>query len=240
MHGPRFAPVYPGLPTIPLDANMAQSRPFTERQGGFIRLVNRWAVVRNEKVSMFTINQERPKAVKEGPMTRKRDSRAKAGPWMRKTIRGTVTKNKKTTFRGKRGATNRLTKADVERFRRMLVDKRSGLVSDMLEMEAEALRGNHQGRNGRPSSGLTQHADQDDSNYERDLTLGLLANEQGLLWEIDEALQLIEAGKYGRCQATGKPISKARLTARPWTKYCIEYARIREKRSDGLGKRDEA
>jgi RNA polymerase-binding transcription factor DksA len=28
---------------------------------------------------------------------------------------------------------------------------------------------------------------------------------------------------------TGKPIGKSRLRARPWAKYCIEYARMVEK-----------
>ena len=33
----------------------------------------------------------------------------------------------------------------------------------------------------------------------------------------------------GSCPISGKPISKARLIARPWAKYCVEYARRKEK-----------
>ena len=64
--------------------------------------------------------------------------------------------------------------------------------------------------------------------YESEFTLRLLANERALLQEIENALKLIKEGKYGTCQATGKPIRKARLTAKPWARYCIEYARMRE------------
>jgi DnaK suppressor protein len=58
--------------------------------------------------------------------------------------------------------------------------------------------------------------------------MGLIENERGLLREIDEALQRIEEGTFGICVATGKTITKARLRAKPWAKYCIEYARKRE------------
>ena len=32
------------------------------------------------------------------------------------------------------------------------------------------------------------------------------------------------------CEGTGKPITKARLEAKPWAKYSIEYARKLESR----------
>ena len=47
--------------------------------------------------------------------------------------------------------------------------------------------------------------------------------------KIDGALERIENRTYGICLGTGKPISKARLKARPWTRYCIRYAEMLEK-----------
>ena len=64
--------------------------------------------------------------------------------------------------------------------------------------------------------------------WEQDFTLGLIANERQLVREIDEALQRIEDKTFGVCQMTGKPISKARLDAKPWAKYTIEAERIAE------------
>ena len=46
--------------------------------------------------------------------------------------------------------------------------------------------------------------------------------------QIDEALLRIQRRTYGVCLGTLKPISKARLRARPWAKYGIEYARMVE------------
>ena len=71
-------------------------------------------------------------------------------------------------------------------------------------------------------------ADLGSDNWEQDFTLGLIASEAGLVREIDQALARIEERTYGVCEATGKPISLARLRAKPWAKYCIEYARMRE------------
>ncbi|UCC28832.1 MAG: TraR/DksA C4-type zinc finger protein [Phycisphaerales bacterium] len=71
-------------------------------------------------------------------------------------------------------------------------------------------------------------ADLGSDNWEKEFTLGLIASEQALVREIDEALERIENKTYGICLATRKRISKARLRAKPWAKYCIEYARARE------------
>ena len=143
-------------------------------------------------------------------------------------------KNRKNSLRGRHADRSPLAKVDVTRFRQILLDKRSELLSDISHMEAEALRVNHYGNGGSPSRLLTHCANLGSDHYQRECTLGLLEKERALLREIDEALNLIEDGKYGLCQATGKPISKARLTARPWARYCIEYAQVKEK---GIGRR---
>jgi len=42
-------------------------------------------------------------------------------------------------------------------------------------------------------------------------------------------LDRMDNGTYGICLATGAQIGIDRLRARPWAKYCIEYARTLEK-----------
>ena len=49
-----------------------------------------------------------------------------------------------------------------------------------------------------------------------------------IVHEIDDALNRIENKTYGICLATHNKISLARLRAKPWAKYCIEYARAHE------------
>lgn len=122
-----------------------------------------------------------------------------------------------------------LTRKDIERFRELLLAKRSELLGDMTTMQTEALNRNRQEATGDLSSMPIHMADLGTDNYEQEFTLGLIEGERALLREIDEALERIENGTYGICQATGQPIGKARLKARPWAKYCYEYMLAQER-----------
>jgi RNA polymerase-binding protein DksA len=122
-----------------------------------------------------------------------------------------------------------LSKAELKEFRQMLLDKRRALVGDMSGMAAEALRTNRQEGTGDLSKVPTHDADVGTDNFEQEFTLGLLESERILLAEINEAMERIDKGTFGICLGTGGPIDAARLKARPWAKYCIEYARMLEK-----------
>lgn len=68
----------------------------------------------------------------------------------------------------------------------------------------------------------------------------MVASEQEALTEIDAAIQRIKAGTYGICEITHQPISKDRLLAVPFTRYCteaqkeIERYRLRSRTQAGL------
>lgn len=118
-----------------------------------------------------------------------------------------------------------LSQRELAAFRDLLLAKRRELLGDMTSMEREALRS--QGSN---LSNLPVHmADMGTDNYEQEFTLGLVEKDRILLREINAALAKIQDGTYGICEGTGQPISKARLEAKPWARYSIEYARMLEK-----------
>jgi len=56
--------------------------------------------------------------------------------------------------------------------------------------------------------------------FEHDVALGQLSGEQDVLYEIQLALNRVRDGTYGLCEVTGQPISKPRLRAVPWTRFC--------------------
>jgi RNA polymerase-binding protein DksA len=119
-----------------------------------------------------------------------------------------------------------LTKEELKEFRKLLLAKRRELVGDMTGIEAEALGADRQESTG----DISDHpADAGTDNFEQEFSLGLLESERNMLTEIDHALTRTDKGTYGVCLGTGKPISKARLAARPWAPYSIEYARMVEK-----------
>jgi len=116
---------------------------------------------------------------------------------------------------------------ELEFFRDLLLAKRRELLGDVHSMEEEALRS----ASGSNLSNLPIHmADMGTDNYEQEFTLGLVEKDRQLLREINVALAKIRDGTYGICEGTGKPITKARLEAKPWAKYSIEYARKLESR----------
>lgn len=55
----------------------------------------------------------------------------------------------------------------------------------------------------------------------RNWSLRLRDRDRRLIGKIQEALGRLEAGTFGTCTACGKPISAARLRARPVTDLCI-------------------
>ena len=114
-----------------------------------------------------------------------------------------------------------LTTADIEHFRQILLRKRQEIVGNVSEIEEETLK-----KTDGDLSNMPIHlADMGTDSYEQEFALGLMDSERKLLREIDDALYRIEQKTYGTCEATGVPIAKARLKAKPWAKYCVEYAR---------------
>lgn len=128
------------------------------------------------------------------------------------------------TFRQRK---SHLSAKQLREFRELLLRKRAEIVGDVTNMQSEMTSRKSQG-SGEHSSMPIHMADLGSDNWEQEFTLGLLANEQERLREIDDALARIADRTYGICQGTNEPISTARLVAKPWAKYCIEYARARE------------
>jgi RNA polymerase-binding protein DksA len=122
-----------------------------------------------------------------------------------------------------------LSKSQLAEFREAIIQKRKALLGDMAGIEKQAIGKNRQDGTGDLSNMPTHMADIGSDNFEHEFSLGLLESERALLQEINEALERIDKNTYGLCVATGKPIGLARLRARPWAKYCIDYAKMLEK-----------
>lgn len=122
----------------------------------------------------------------------------------------------------------RLTPEELEQFKEMLLASRRRILGDVDSMESEALGKNRTAAAGDLSMMPIHMADIGTDNYEQEFAIGLIQNERETIKEIDAALQRITDGTYGVCIETHKPISKARLRAKPWAKYCIEYKRAQE------------
>ena len=139
-------------------------------------------------------------------------------------------KRKKTskTSNEERTPKTRLSAADVEHYRQLLMQKRREILSNVSEIEGEALRKSRLDASGDLSSMPIHMADLGTDNFEQEFSLELMDSERRLLVEIEDALHRITTGTYGICEGTGKPIAKARLEAQPWARYSVEYAKMVE------------
>ena len=104
-------------------------------------------------------------------------------------------------------------KSKLLQFRDNLLDLMTGVSRDTLRSRAEDSEAS--------AFGMHQ-ADAGSDTYDRDFALILLSQEQDALYEIEEALKRFDAGTYGICEMSGKPIPQARLEAIPFARFTVE------------------
>ena len=73
----------------------------------------------------------------------------------------------------------------------------------------------------------THLADHDDEGVQMEIEVGEAQTE--LLDEVESALERLGNGRYGRCRTCGRAIGGARLAAVPFTSWCIDCERRRER-----------
>jgi RNA polymerase-binding protein DksA len=115
-----------------------------------------------------------------------------------------------------------LKKADLTRFRNILLDERRRLLRNVSRSDKIIgfADGEYESTAGHAHS--NHLADQGSDEFEYETQLLLSASQRSYLREIDDALQRIEDGTYGICEKTGLPIAKARLQAMPTARLCVE------------------
>ena len=121
-----------------------------------------------------------------------------------------------------------MNKPELSGYKEQLLALRARLRGDVDHMADAALKKSRSEANGDLSSMPIHMADIGSDNFEQEFTLGLIENEEEMLRAIDEALERIDEGSYGKCESCGKPISKERLKAIPHASLCIECQRQEE------------
>lgn len=96
----------------------------------------------------------------------------------------------------------------------VLREKQSELRAELARLKGEARRaGTAEVRD------ITDEATADQSTGE---ALEAVSMESKTLEQVEDALQRVADGAYGKCVICGRPIPPARLEAVPWTPYCLE------------------
>jgi DnaK suppressor protein len=115
----------------------------------------------------------------------------------------------------------KVSKKELERYRRLLDEKKSSLSQEIAKTRSAEEETTEES---------TQDiADKAVSSYTREFLYSLTDGERGTLLQIDEALARIDEGSYGFCTNCGQPIAEKRLTAVPWAPYCVDCQELAEK-----------
>ena len=115
--------------------------------------------------------------------------------------------------------------ADIDMYRERLLSLRRRLSRDRADLKGEVL----QASGGEASGGLSNvpvhPADLATHAFEEQLTFDLVDNEEGLIEEINAALDRLDKGVFGVCESCKENIPDARLQAVPYARCCIVCAR---------------
>ncbi len=117
---------------------------------------------------------------------------------------------------------------ELAAFKKVLLSVREKLAGNVDSMEGEALRKSRQDAAGDLSNVPFHMADLGTDNYERDIMIHLIQNGEEELKSIDAALEKLEDKTFGICETCDKKITKARLTALPYARLCMECQRKEE------------
>jgi DnaK suppressor protein len=112
-------------------------------------------------------------------------------------------------------------KRRVKVFRDKLMGRRVGLVGQVQAAERYSRE--------RDSEATQDPADMAANAYTKELLVSMSANDRQLLKLIDEALERIADGGYGKCAHCGNPLPEKRLDALPWARHCLPCQDLQEK-----------
>jgi RNA polymerase-binding transcription factor DksA len=88
-------------------------------------------------------------------------------------------------------------------------------------------------------SSFDQHpGDSGSETFEMEKNVSLLEQVDDELLEVEVAVQRLERGTYGTCQACGRPIGEERLEAMPAARFCVEDQAKAERQGGFPGPRD--
>jgi DnaK suppressor protein len=115
----------------------------------------------------------------------------------------------------------------LEPYKKLLLKTKEQITGDISGLSDEN-KGSGNDRGGDVSGHALHMADVATDMYDREFALGLAANDRELLYQVNEALERIEEGKFGLCITCKKPIPATRLKAIPHAQTCMKCQELLE------------
>ncbi len=120
-----------------------------------------------------------------------------------------------------------LTKTNLSALREVLEEKKAQIIKNAQATLADEMT--------LDADDLPDEMDLASSEYIQSFTFRLRGREKFLLDKIDQALEKIANGTYGKCDECEEDISLKRLEARPETNLCIKCKEEQERAERAFG-----
>ncbi|MBN1864096.1 MAG: TraR/DksA family transcriptional regulator [Victivallales bacterium] len=118
-------------------------------------------------------------------------------------------------------------RGEKKKYYEALIRLREQVIQQLKFHSDEALNTND---NAGEKNGMSTHmADLGSDNFLHDMELSMLTSEGDVLEMIDEALDRLASGEYGKCMDCSADIGPKRLEAKPYAMFCVNCKAIREK-----------
>lgn len=118
----------------------------------------------------------------------------------------------------------------MSQLKKQLEELKANLMHELQHLSENNLNRSQRDSTG-DLSGYSYHmADVGTDNFGREMELNIASNENERVRMIEEALERIEEGSFGKCLSCEGDIDIERLKAVPYTRQCIECARNAEKK----------
>ncbi|MFH1007952.1 MAG: TraR/DksA C4-type zinc finger protein [Candidatus Latescibacterota bacterium] len=114
-----------------------------------------------------------------------------------------------------------MNEADLRFFEGLIQEKIDKIQKDLSHFGENVMSGTNTELSGDLSSYATHPSDQSSGTMEREHAFMLASKEGRFLHHLNEALERIKDGTFGRCRVCEKAIGRARLEAVPHATMCI-------------------
>jgi len=112
------------------------------------------------------------------------------------------------------------TKTELNHFRQIILEKKKEIIEE-LETLRNSMMDAATGEYASESSTYSTHMEQGTDAMEREKTFLFASREGKFLNHLEDALQRIDKGAYGKCTECGQVIEKERLEAVPHARQCV-------------------
>jgi DnaK suppressor protein len=123
----------------------------------------------------------------------------------------------------------KLNKKDLAEYKKLITKRKGEILDSITRISQDTLKKSQKDASGDISGYSFHMADVATDNYDREFSLGLASHDRQFLYELEDALKKIEDGTFGLCEECKAVLTKARLKALPYARYCLDCQKKKEK-----------